>query len=114
MSGALSLMLGSAGLTVSVSPNPVSSTGASSTIQSAIVSGLVSGGSGSYGYLWSKQSGGAITVVDATSSSTRFQATGMIPEETRDAVFVLQVTDLVSGLSKESDAVNVSISRDPI
>lgn len=114
VSGAVSLMLGGVGLTVTVSPNPVSTTGNTSTIQSAFVTGVVSGGSGSYSYLWSKQSGDAITVVDATSASTRFQAASMLPEETRDAVFLLQVTDLVSGLSKDSDAVNVAISRDPI
>lgn len=113
MSGALCVMLGTAEFTVSV-PGTVSNTGSSSVVTSTLVSATVLNGSGSYSHLWIWQSGDDIVALSPNASSTQFQASGLIPEQAKGAVFIDRVTDIVTGLVKDSNQIIVTLAREPI
>ena len=106
-------MLGTAEFTVSI-PGSVSNTGSSSVVTSVLVSATVLNGSGSYSHQWIRLSGDDIVALSPNASSTQFQASDLLPEQAKEAIFIDRVTDTVTGLVKDSNETVVTLTRDPI
>ena len=100
---------GQSPLAANVSSVNVSATVASETVTSDPVTCTASGGSGSYTYSWVKVSGGAISAVSPSSAATQFTASGMRPNETRNAVFRCDVSDGFTSVSSQSVAVELEM-----
>lgn len=112
MSGALCVMLGTVDFTVSV-PETVSNTRSTPIVTSSLVSATVLNGSGSYSHLWIWQNGDDIEALSPNASSTQFQAR-LVPDQVKEAVFIDRVTDIVTGLVKDSNQITVTLAREPI
>lgn len=110
----ISLTRGYAALSAFVSPSALSGAGTSAPVQTvgqATVS--VSGGSGSFSYLWyydGTGTGGLNPVSQA--AVTRFASGSDMPAgATYTAGFYCQVTDTVTGLTANTNSVSVTLSR---
>lgn len=104
-----------AAMTVSASPPSLSGSSTSAPVTTndpASVS--VSGGSGSFSYLWiyNGVGTGGINPVNVSAASTLFRSESTIaPGQTKTAGWYCRVTDNVTGLSKDTNAVSVSLTR---
>jgi hypothetical protein len=99
---------GAGTITLTLSTSTISATRRVSTVTSANVTATPASGQTPYTYAWVKQSGESISATNPTSAITAFQATGMIVDETRNAVFRCTCTDHL-GSSATAD-VSVSLT----
>jgi hypothetical protein len=97
-------------MTVALSQSSVSRSARLGTINTAAVTCTPTGGLNPYTYSWVKQSGDTITANQPTSASCAFQASGMVEEEVRTAVFRCTVTDTL-GTAVTSSDLTVTITR---
>lgn len=98
-------------LSASASPASLSGSGTTASITTASsATATASGGAGPYTYSWTKVSGGAITLVSATSASTKFKATTMANGESRTATFKCTITDSL-GQTATTGNVTVTITN---
>lgn len=113
MPGLGDLLLGNAypPFTLGLSSTSVGGSSASSTVTSNAASALVGGGSGQFEATWTRRGGSSAIVPTAPGSlSTTFQATGM-SVGTISATFDCTVVDKVTGETKITGTVTVTLNR---
>jgi hypothetical protein len=87
-------------LTAVMSPNTETVTSSAFAQTTGISTVLVTGGTSSYTYVWTWQSGGAgITINSPAAAGTSFSASGMSWGQTFSGVALCTVTDMVSSLT---------------
>lgn len=97
-------------LAASASPSSVSGSGtAGSPIQTAISSVSVTGGTGSYSYLWTQTGGAVMAPTAATAAATRFLATPPTPQ-VRVATWICTVTDTGTGQTTDTNVVTATLT----
>lgn len=98
-------------LSAIVSPASLSVVGATSSESTGSATVSAVGGSGSYTYAWSWQSGGSgITIVSPSAAVTNFSASSLTSGETLSGIAKCLVTDTVSH-NTTTVAIGVSIER---
>lgn len=65
-------------------------------ITSNVASLTITGGSGSYAYLWSYVSGDSFTILTPTASTTQYRTSGVVPVSL-SGTYICTVTDTVTG-----------------
>lgn len=97
---------------VALSTYYILTTGANTGMSSATVTAGVTGGSGSFAYLWSFVSGDdRISPDSPTLAATKFTIGGLAPGEGAGANYVCTVTDTATGEQKVSDEIAVDFAR---
>jgi hypothetical protein len=110
MSGIIAAMSVGWGL-LTVTCSDINKGGFNSTITTLSADGAASGGSGSYTFTWTFDSGDpSIIVMSVTDPHTTFRAQGLEPEASVSSVFLLTATDTLSGQSA-SVSITVTITR---
>ena len=102
---------GAGTISLAISPSSVSGSGRNTTVGTSSVRATPTGGQTPYTYAWNQQSGDAITVSNATSAITSFQARMMSVDEVRTAVFRCTCTDSLN--NSDFEDVTVTITRLP-
>ena len=98
------------GMTLSISPSPVLTSGSSALIVSGTVTATPSGGLAPYTYAWTASGDHTISVSSRTSASTKFTASGVLAAEpSAQGTATCTVTDRLG--NSTSAQVELSFTR---
>lgn len=97
-------------MSLSISPNPASSSGYTST-QAVNVTASPTGGLSPFTYSWALVAGSGVTALSPTSAVTDLQATGLVADSERFATFRCTATDSLGTVATAD--VDVDFYRAP-